>query len=307
VDYTVDVLLGDVRTTASIPNVQPRFDDPGILRIMTRILQTKVVPMIMACREEYFVDYLDYTIIQRNLVGYAIPPNAIGGKLRSVVLVNQSGLLNLTTLPRLSLEQIGGYYFGQVVPFGFYIQNNNVILWPVNQTTPSNTVRLYYLRRANELIGTASCAKVLSVAGNDVTCVAVPGAMITGSVVDGIDDLPGFGVLANAQTISNVSGDTITITDASKLSEGDWMCPSGYSPIPQIPVEAHQLLVQETALEILKSLGDNDGYQTLMVEKKELTGFVRDSLSPRADANPKKCKSGGNAIADWCGFRWRGS
>ena len=306
-DYTVDVLLGDVRTTASIPNVQPRFDDLGLLRIMTRILQTKVVPMIMACREEFFVDYKDYAIIQRNLIGYAIPSNAVGMKVRDVCLVNQTAMMNITTLPRLSLEQIGGYYFGQVVPFGFYIQDNNVVLWPVNQTTPCNTIRLYYIRRSNELIETTYCGKVLSVAGNDVTLVSVPGDFGTGFVVDGIDDLPGFGVLANAQTISNVSGDTITISDASKLSAGDWICPTGYSPIPQVPVEAHQLLVQETALEILKSLGDQEAYQALMVEKKELTAFVRAAMTPRADANPKKCISGGNAIADWCGFRWRGS
>ena len=306
-DYTVDVLLGDVRTTASIPNVQPRFDDPGILRIMTRILQTKVVPMIMACREEFFVDYLDYPIVQGNLIGYAIPSNAVGMKLRDVCLLNRASMMNITTLPRLSLEQIGGYYFGQVVPFGFYIQNNNVILWPVNQTTPCNTIRLYYLRKANRLIETSYCGKVLSVAGNDVTLVSVPGAFVTGYKVDGIDDLPGFNTLVNSQTISNVSGDTITISDASLLSEGDWICPSGYSPIPQVPEEAHQLLVQETALEILKSLGDQEAYQALMIEKKELTQFVKNAMTPRTDANPKKCISGGNSISDWCGFRFRGS
>lgn len=306
-DYTVDTLVTDIRTTGSVPSAQTRFDDDSIINIMTRIMRTKVVPMMMTMREEYFVEYTDYSITQGNLTGYAIPTNAVGMKLRAVCLVNNSGQLNMTQLPRLSLEQISGYYFGQVVPFGFYIQNNNVILWPVNQTTPANTIRLYYIARTNKLTASTNCRQILSITGNDVTLADVPGAWTTATMLNAIDPLPGFNTQASSIDITNISGDTLTLDDASALEEDDWLAEDGYSPIAQIPVEAHQLLVQETALEILKSLGDTEGYNKLMIEKKELTSFIMSTINPRSDGNPKKAISAGNGIADWCGFRSRGT
>ncbi|MBK7497367.1 MAG: hypothetical protein IPI28_18930 [Candidatus Omnitrophica bacterium] len=305
IDYTVDRLVEDVKTTASVPAAQPRFSTDGIVRIMTRVLQAKIVPMMMTAREEYFVDYDDQTIVQGNTTGYPIPSDAVGMKVRDVVLVNQSGLLNLTGLPRLSLEQVSGYYFGQVVPFGFFIQNNNVILWPVNQTTPSNTIRIYYLRRTNMLTSTDHCGKVTAILGNVLTLTNVPTDWTTSTVVNAIDPLPGFNTLARDRAITNLSGFDVTLDDVTGITRDSWIAENGLSPIPQVPVEVHQLLVQGTALEILKSLGNTEGYQKLEFEYKQMTGFVFDSITPRADGNPKKCISAGNGIADWCGFRWR--
>ena len=307
IDYTVDGLVDDIKTTASIPFAQPRFSTDGIIKIMTRVLQSKIVPMMMRCREEYFVTYQDYTITQGNLIGYPIPTNAVGMKVRDVVLVNQSGLLNLTGLPRLSLEQVSGYYFGQVVPFGFYIQNNNVILWPVNQTTPSRTLRLYYLARTSVLLSSTYCGQITNIVGNVLTLTNVNGAWTTSTLLDAVNNLPGFNVVKQGLGITNIAGPNVTVTDATGLQNGYWMSESGFSPIAQVPVEAHQLLVQGTALEILKSLGDTEGYQKLEVEYKELKGSVMDVITPRADGNPKKAVNAGNGIADWCGFRWRSS
>lgn len=306
IDYTVDVLVDDVKTTGTVPSAQPRFSDTNIIRIMNRILQSKIVPMIMGAREEYFVDFEDFTIIQGNQTGYPIPTDAIGMKIRDVVLVNQSGVLNLTGLPRLSLEQVSGYYFGQVVPFGFYIQNNNVILWPPNQTTPSRTLRMYFLRRTNVLTSSNNCAQIASIGGNICTCESpIPASWTVGYTVNVIDNNPGFNTVSRNLEITAISGNDVTLDDVTDLESGFWIAQEGYSPIAQIPVEVQQLLVQATTLEILKSLGDTEGYQKLEVEYKQLTQYVLNVLTPRADGNPKKAISAGNAIADWCGFRWR--
>ena len=306
IDYTVDTLVADVKTTASVPAAQPRFSPDGIIAIMTRILQSKIVPMMMSAREEYFVDYQDFRIVQGNTTGYPIPSAAVGMKVRDVVLVNQSGVLNLTSLPRLSLEQVSGYYFGQVVPFGFYLQGNNVILWPPNQTTPSNTLRMYFLRRTNVLTASANCGQIASVLGNVVTLKDLPPvAWAASETLNAIDNYPGFDTIANDLEIMLIAGQDVTLSDASDLLPGHWLALEGYSPIAQIPVEVQQLLVQATALEILKSLGDTEGYQKLEAEYAQLKNYCMDILTPRADGNPKKCVSAGNGIADWCGFRWR--
>jgi hypothetical protein len=312
-DYTVDTLVDDIKTTASIPSAQPRFSNAGIINIMTRILRSKIVPMMMTVREEYFVDFEDFTIVQGNILGYPIPGKAVGMKVRDVVLMNQSGVLNMTGLPRLSLEQVSGYYFGQVVPFGFYIQNNNVILWPPNQTTPSNTLRMYYLRRTNTLTESSNCGQIDFIEANIVTLKDPPPAdWEVGTLLNAIDDQPGFNTIADDLIISEISANNVTIitTDGvfdvpNGLTDNYWLANLGFSPIAQVPVEIQQLLVQATALEILKSLGDTKGYQKLKVEYKELVKYAMDVITPRADGNFKKVISGGNAIADWCGFRWR--
>lgn len=306
IDYTVTPLVADVRTTASVPTVQPRFGVDGILKIMTRIMQTKIVPMMMTAQEDYFIDYEDFDIEQGNVTGYAIPNDAVGMKVHNVCLLNNSSVLNMTTLPRLSINRISGYYFGQVVPFGFYIQNNNVILWPPNQTSPARTLRMYFIRRTNVLVDPDECGQVDSIATDVFTMSNVPTDWAVGSVLNAIDAEPGFGTTARSLTISNIAGSDVTLSPYANVAETNWLALNGYSPIPQVPVEAHELLVQGTALEILKSLGNTEGYKKLMVEYKEMTGFVMDSITPRADGNPKKAISGGKGIAEWVGVRWRG-
>lgn len=298
-------MVEDVRDIGSIPYAQPRYGEDGIIRVMQRIMTTKIIPMIMRVREEYFVSYEDFTIEQGNTTGYPIPSRAVGMKVRDVALLNQSGLLNLTNLPRLSLEQIGGYYFGQVIPFGFYIQNNRIILWPPNQTTPTNRLRIYYLERRLVLTSTQNCGQIESIAGNVVTLTNVPAAWANGTILNAVDNNPGFDTVAAELEITNIAGNDVTLDTVEDLADGYWIAEEGYSPIAQIPVEAHELLSQATALEILKSLGDTEGYQKLEREYAQMTNDVMNVINPRADANVKKTVQAGNGIADWCGWRWR--
>lgn len=301
-NYTTDELIDDVKTTASIPEAQPRFSTTGILRIMTRILQSKIVPMIMSVREEYFVNYEDYDIDPTNTTGYKIPSTAVGMKTRSVVLVNQSNQLNITSLPRLSLEQVSGYYYGMYVPFGFFVQNNNVILWPPNQSSLTNTLRIYYLERTKNLVLEEEAGQIEVIAGNVLTLSNVPTDWATGTMLNGIYGIPGFETVANDREITNIASLDVTVDDVTGLTVGDWVSLQGYSPIAQIPVEAQQLLVQATALEILKSLGDTEGYQKLEIEYQTMVKYVMDVLSPRVDGSPKKVIGSGSGISEWVGF-----
>lgn len=306
IDYTVDTLVTDVKTTASIPAAQPRFDQAGIIRIMQRMLKTKVVPMITKVREEFFVEYEDFEIIQGNTTGYAIPSNAVGMKVRDVVLVNQGGVLNLTSLPRLTLEQISGYYFGQTVPFGYYFQNNNVILWPPNQTTPTNTLRMYFLCRTRVLTSTDNCGQIEAIVGNVVTLSNVPTDWALGTHLNAIDNNPGFNTKNTDMEITLIAGNDVTLDNVEDLAEDYWLATQGYSPIVQTPVECHELLVQETSLEILKSLGgDPQAIADLRAEIKEQQSYCMNIMSPRSEGNPKKAIQAGSGIMDWCGFSWR--
>ena len=126
-----------------------------------------------------------------------------------------------------------------------------------------------------------------------------------GTILNAIDNEPGFNTIASNREITNISGNDVTLDDVTDIEEDFWMALEGYSPIAQVPVELQQLLVQGTALEILKSLGNTEGYQKLEIEYKDLTKFCKDAMTPRSDGNPKKAISAGNGLAEWCGFQWK--
>ncbi len=123
-----------------------------------------------------------------------------------------------------------------------------------------------------------------------------------GTALNAIDNNPGFNTTARLREITLIAGNDVTLDDVTDIAVDYWLALEGYSPIAQVPVELQQLLVQGAALEILKSLGDTEGYQKLEIEYKDLTKFCMNAMTPRSDGNPKKAIGAGNTLSDWCGF-----
>ena len=164
---------------------------------------------------------------------------------------------------------------------------------------------MYFIRRTNVLTSSTNCGQVEAIVGNVLTLSAVPSTWEVGDLVTSIDALPGFGTKARDREITLIAGNDVTLDDVTDISVTNWIAENGYSPIAQVPVEIHQLLVQATSLEILKSLGDSEGYQKLEVEYKQMTKYAMDVITPRIDGSMKKAIPAGNGIASWCGFGWR--
>jgi hypothetical protein len=119
-----------------------------------------------------------------------------------------------------------------------------------------------------------------------VTVVAVPSGMTTSTPLDVVRGRPGFDVLVADATPTNVTGTTITFGAGvlpSDTAVGDFVCFAEESPFPQVPAEAHPLLAQMTAADLLEALGDTEALAAAQAKVAAEKESVKNLLSSRID------------------------
>lgn len=279
--YTTSDLITAVKSIASIPTNQSLFQTADFLRFANRAMRKKIIPLVMSTREEYWVAAYDYSLTA-DQASYAIPPRAVGGKLRDVLFVDGS---DETSLPRLEPENVYSTDAGRL---GFYLEGNAVVINPTPNVT-SGTLRLKHFRRPNSLVATTACGYVESInsGANQVTISTTPSTFGTGVVVDFIKGTPGHEWRATDTSITGVSGTTISFASLpTGLAVGDYICLAGESCIPQIPVELLPILEDEIAKMCRQAQGkrDKDMDAELEADKQE----ILKTLTPRVDGEPKK-------------------
>lgn len=287
VDYTTTAFLTDVRQRAMAPTSQSLYTDAQLVGVANAQFKGRVLESLLRMREEFWVTYTDTTIVA-GTDAYAIPAAAVAGRLRDVVLVDSAG--NEKDLPRLEPEILSE---SRYPPTGFKIRNNKVVLYPVPTSSSGDTLRMYYYARPPDLTLVANCALISSVATAAYTVSAVPSGWTTATSVDAVDSSPpGFETLGSVLTISSVVGSVITLSAAvTGLAAGDYLTPTGYTPIPPIPPEAHGLLAQATATEILRQMGDQNAYALAKQEYMEMETRFADIVTPRVDGESRKVNS----------------
>ena len=307
-DYTTTALIAAIKRRGSFPNSQSLFSNQDLIDIANDELWDTVVPWLMANREEYLVSYKDITLAA-NEKTIDIPQNAMGMKLRDVVVVTNPGMSQETTyaLARTSPDEIAsGNLNGSILPFlssCFYIQNNQVIIWPAPS---SETIfRLSFFRRPNQLIATTSCGQVTSVDTNtnEVVLDNVPVSWTAGDTFDIISNTPAFDAVLEVDEAVVVSNPTVQLTDVTGVSVGDWVCLTGESPIAQVPLELHHLLAQAAVVKCLESQKDAEGMQLAQAKLNEMFMRFAAIVSPRVDGRLKCVNS--NIGSSVFGNSWR--
>jgi len=292
IDYTTTSMLSTLRLLPLMPSVQALFSDSDLLTIMTFEMVSKMIPMIDNQTEEYFVA-LDDIPYNQNTTVYSIPPRAFAGKLRAVSFVDPNS--NEIRIPRLRPEDIMSNVNATGLAinpslWGFYVQNNKIVLYlsSVNGATSNyNFLRLRYIRQPNQLVATTACAQVSSISGNMVTVSNLPGGYSTSMTYDLIANYPNFDSLEDDAVCTNITSLTMTFSSVpSSLSIGDWICPSGQSPVAQIPFSpGYDLLLQLSAAKCLEIHGDTQGFNVAMSQAKDMKDYFISVITPRVDGN----------------------
>ncbi len=307
--YNTEQLILNIKRACSVPTSQLTYTDTDFVRIANDCLQTQVVPLIMSTREEYFVDFEDVVSSADGVI--PMPENAVGAKLRSVCYKQQDNPLVLNNLPRIDLDVVAGVGFTNYTTLaGFYIQGNDIYLYP-NTSVPTNTsIRLYYYRRTLDLAASDEYGRVVSVDVGTGTIVLdfVPYDWVIGTELNSVLSTPNFGTTNALMTITSVSSPTIIVDDATGVSVGDYISDAGYSAIPQVPVEAHNYLAQLTAVNCLEGLGDAQGTKTAAATAEVLKDNLLIMISQRVDGSIKKVMApdGGLRLYSGLGRRGRG-
>lgn len=296
--YVTDVLLPTIRLLPLMPSVQALFTDANLLTIMNFEMNSKILPMIDNQAEEYFIHIQDLPYSTSQTV-YLMPKRALAGKLRSVTFVDSS--LNEVRIPRLRLEDImsnvnaTGLAINPAL-WGFYLQNNKVILYlgSTNGASSSFTyLRLRYVHQPGTLVLSTACAQVVSISGDVVTCSSLPTTYTTSQTYDFVSNSPQmFDSLGDDLVCTNINSGTNAMTfptgtvSTSTLAVGDWVCLSNQSPIPQIPyTPGFDLLLQLSAAKCLEIHGDTEGFNTAMGQAKDMKEYFISVITPRVDGN----------------------
>jgi hypothetical protein len=283
--YTADDIIDNIRIRATVPNSEQLFTPERLVALLTDEMRTLLVPQIMSVQEDYFLTYQDQSLTDELV--YDMPEQAIGMKLKDVYIVDSDGQ---------EIEKLGrredrvGPWTNYTSTNCFHVQNNQIKLSNRPQGT---SLRMYYYRRPNQLVTEAEAGRIESIDVNNNTVVlsTVPTDWEVGTSVCVIKGKPGFDCKVEATDIVSLSTPTVGLTSVTGLAVGDWVALEGYSPIPQLPVEAHPVLAQAVVVKVMESLGDVNGMQAAQAKLNKLQEDMYTVLNPRVDGAPKKIVS----------------
>lgn len=202
---------------------------------------------IMSSREEFLI-YQEPIAVAANQSTVRIPYRALNGIVR--YLWWEDGTGQRSRMWAKALEDIENYNtftsFG--TPIGFYLQGNSIILLP----TPNiaGTLQVAYPFRPNDLTDVSNTQQIITINGITATVANIPSTWVNGGLYDIIDNRSGNGIIAY-DLVGSISGSTISFNQSLAVaSPGQYIAPAGTTPIPMLPEEAHNLLLEMTVLRI---------------------------------------------------------
>ena len=277
--YTTTRLLTAIERQSFAPANQSTFSNTDILELAGEVTKTMILPAIMGVREEFYLDYYDYSITS-GTAAYAIPERSIGASIREIQLVGADG--GISNLPRISIDSL--HLMGDVTgsPQAFYLRGNDVVLFPTPNTT-SGTLRMYFPMRPGELVATTSTAIIATIDTSTkiVTVTSIPSTWTTGNIFDLIQRNGSHVYLDTDLTSTLISGSSITLPSLpSTLAVGDYISLAGESSLVQMPPDFQPILATLTAAEMLLAMNQPKGEKLYAKGMKQLEA-AQAALTPR--------------------------
>jgi hypothetical protein len=280
-DFTSTGLIAQIKRRALIPTSQNLFTDSDLIAMLNEELQNRVIPYILAVREDYFLTYNEYTQ-NGSTTEIDIPKNAIGNKINQVNIYTASSDDSFfASVPRLTVSQINDYYGG------YYIQGSKIKIFP--QAITSGQLRIYYYRRPSEIVATSRTAIISTVNTNtSIVCSTnLPANITTGSNIDIVSNEQPWDTIAE-RTAGTVLNATLDLTDTTDIETGFYVASRGESPFAQIPQDTIPLLIQAVVVRMMEYMGDTNGLQAALLTYAQMESDNRNLITPRVDAQPKK-------------------
>lgn len=296
-------LLTSIKLRSLAPISQSTFSDSDLLALAGEELRSKIVADLVSDREDFFLAVESQALVA-GVANYSLPTRSIGSSVKQVLYVN--GTLRVP-LQRVDVER--GQYYAQAAasPAKFYFLGDEIIIIP-SPTVTIGTLEITFPASPNDLVVTTSCAKITAVSsdatnGKFTVNTDLTASLVTGQYVDFLKATPPFKLWRYRSAITAISSTEIDValTDvvngASVITPvvGDYICPSGSSNIPQIPIAYHPVLSQAVVVRLMESLGDAaklaSAKQTLQELRADAFKLVRNR-----DENSLKKVTGRNQL-----------
>lgn len=287
--YSVAELIENIKRRCTVPTSQLTFTDRDFTLLANDELQGEVSPLIMSTREEYFVDHYDIPAPANKRIPF--PTATIGNKIRSVCYLQQTSPEILINLPRIDLDVVAGVGFTNFNTLaGFYIEGNDLVLYPPTSVPVNTMIRIYFYRRTLVLAAPNEYGRILSIDPDTNTIVMdyLPTSWTAGTQLNAINQGSPFNVTTEDLSVVSASAPSLIVSSVEGLAVGDYVCELGFSAIPQVPIEAHPYLAQLTAAKCLESLGDQQGMAIAIQRAEQLKQNLLVMISQRVDGSVKK-------------------
>jgi hypothetical protein len=294
--FTTDQLIAQIKRRGMVPTSQNTFRNTDFLELADEEMQTGIVPLLLAVRQEFFVTNQDIAL-QTGVDHIEIPERAIGRNIRDIVYSQSSPITSQSQLYSLARLEPDLLPWQQNVnrstnDYMFYMKDDYFVLVPTPRGV-SGTLRVLYHRRPNDLVETRYTSQIVSIdTTTQVTVNQIP-TNITDSVdVDIISATAGFRSKGDDLDIASIDtvANTITFTAdlPTDLAVGDYISERCTSPIPQIPRELQPLLAQRVAVKCLEALGDRQGMQVAQAKADQIEQAVKVLITPRVRGEERK-------------------
>jgi hypothetical protein len=300
-DFTTTGLLASIRRRASIPTAASTgSQDADLLAYANEELRLGLVSRIIELREEYYKRDSDQTLT--SATAYLMPTRALGGKLRSVALLDAAGayLANLYEIRDERLPDFGA----TTTLAGYRYQGAYLVLQPTSTTaTSATTLRMTYFEQPNELVtgldSTSGAPRTITAVNTALKTVTMTNTTgyTTSTACDFVRASSHFESLAIDQTPTVVAGTTLTFAALpTGLLVGDYVCLARQSPVPQVPLEFQPILAQRAACKWLEAGGYAKSLAAALTRLKSMEEDIGVLSSPRNDGSPKKIINRSNAL-----------
>lgn len=280
-DYTTVGLLANCRRRGFLPSGSGTTD-AQLLEVLTEQLRTHVTAFLKGLREEYIIATLTISVTSATV---PVPARAVGAALRTVGWLEADG--SVTPLVRIEPERRNNFPVSDSTPAGYMVRGNNLLLVPAATT---GTIVVTYQQRPGQLVLPTACAAITGIDTGTKTLsfTSLPNTFLDSEVYDFVPPRPNFDAIQLDTSVDLVTPTTMVLTDAvpAGLHTGDYVCIATETCIPQVVLEAHDLIAQAAASQLAQSSGSSrkDAIaDALKALREQLTVL----LSPRVDGSSR--------------------
>lgn len=292
---TAELIRRAVRD-AKIPAGSSYRTPSVLLGIANDQMDELIVPELLRCSGNHLMTYADLEIVGGQS-RYRFPDRCI--RPERLQVVDSSGKL-LSKVHLAGGDLVDEVLAGRCPPGdaqGYWVQENNhavVVLRyrpSEGQVLENRLLRIYYRRRPNRLVDTEECWRVVSINGPTLDLLPINDgegdhAAVAGEFYDIITRRPGFEALYEDIEQANDAGNNVLECGSFEpvnAAVGDFVAPAGFTPVPQIPIELHGVLVGYVVAQILREMGNHLGADRKLTDTDKKLQAALTTIAPRSE------------------------
>jgi hypothetical protein len=273
------------------PSAGYQITDEQILAIAFEATTKRYVPLIRGVHEDFFTTSATYAVVS-GTASYRLPPRASSTTIKQVVIVdNTSG--RAIPVPRQPVSQgYRGLGRSSATPWFYVIEGAQLRLVGTPTTSSNYTLVVYYQRRPSRYVLTTQASLVASASSvmNTIDTVGAPAWYNpSNNRLDVMSPQPEADLIMQDAVVFLSAPTTFTVLIGSVPDDvvaGCYIAEADTTPVVLLPDAFIHSLIDATAAECERSIGNYDSAASLDAEVESTLPSILSSISVRAESQP---------------------